>query len=112
MQENPPTLLNSFTSSQVCEVFAQSQIPIQREAFTDRLYLESGALCDRSESRAVHKTVDKIIQQTMSIVEQQRVSTLSDTFIEVVAETICLHGDNPISVQAVEHVARIVRDAV
>jgi len=78
------------------------------EAFIDRAYLDSGQLVPRSEAGAVHDGIETIAAQAISLAVNQNVETHSGSIIDVVAETLCIHGDTKGAADA----ARAVRDAL
>lgn len=64
------------------------------EGFIDRAYQDDGQLVPRSEPGAVHKSLELILPQAVSLVGK--------------VDTLCIHGDTPGAVEA----AAAVRDAL
>ncbi len=100
---------------QAGEDFAAKQIAAREygvellaEAFADRLYLSNGMLSPRSERDSVHQSKELIIQQASQLVTDGAVTTKSGGELAVSAQTLCLHGDNPASVDAVKQVAALL----
>lgn len=71
------------------------------EAFADRAYKEDGSLVARTITDSVYAQKDKIISQVNTI-KHGTVILRDKTTIPIYADTICLHGDNPASVQAAQ----------
>lgn len=65
------------------------------EAFIDRAYLRDGRLAPRGTPGAVYHSVDKIIEQTLSIIDKGVVKTIDGDEVEVKANTLCIHSDTP-----------------
>ena len=65
------------------------------EAFMDRAYRSNGKLVSRKQKHAVHNDSSIVVEQAVSIATHQLVSTTSGDKIRIVADSICLHGDNP-----------------
>lgn len=65
------------------------------EAFTDRRYQDDLQLVSRSESGAVIESTDEAVAQALLIAESQRVKTNSGAEKEILAQTLCIHGDKP-----------------
>jgi UPF0271 protein len=65
------------------------------EAFMDRAYCANGKLVPRKEERAVHNDKSTIVKQALTIAIEQSVYTIKGDRIELAADSICLHGDNP-----------------
>lgn len=65
----------------------------REEVFADRGYLSSGALVPRSQPGAMIEEEERAIQQTLSMVKEGKVKSISGEWIAVNAQTVCLHGD-------------------
>ena len=68
------------------------------EFFADRAYQENGALVPRSQANAVITDKQKAIERTLRAVKEGVVESETGTVIPIVADTICIHGDNPAAV--------------
>ena len=79
-----------------------------REAFPDRAYLSDGRLAPRSMEGALVRDPERAAERAVRMVLEGRVEALDGGEVEVQAETLCVHGDNP---EAVE-IARAVRSAL
>ena len=78
------------------------------EAFIDRAYSPDGRLVARTEPGAVHQEIETIIEQALSLARDRKVRAINGDVIEVVADTLCIHGDTP----GADEAARAVRDAL
>ena len=87
-------------------------IDIWLEAFADRAYDPQGYLVSRSEAGSVHSEEERILEQASRIARGEPVSTLDGSAITLEADTLCVHGDNPESIAAVQRIRRILRDGV
>jgi len=65
------------------------------EVFADRAYQRSGSLVPRSVPGAVIHDAEVVVARAVRMVTEQRVEAIDGTTIEVVADTICVHGDTP-----------------
>ena len=83
-------------------------ITIIREAFADRQYLSNGQLSPRRFKGSVFNDIEKISSQVSNLLDGTVLDEDGNS-IELNAESICLHGDNPASVQAIANVAQILR---
>ncbi|MGJ8670315.1 MAG: 5-oxoprolinase subunit PxpA [Oceanococcus sp.] len=70
------------------------------EAFADRAYLSNGQLAPRSHPNAVYDDPGTIVQQARLLVGKRQVATASGDMLDIAADTVCLHGDNPACVAA------------
>jgi UPF0271 protein len=69
-----------------------------REGFADRRYLPNGRLVPRSEPDAILEDPDEIRAQVLALVDRG-------------IETVCIHGDNPRSVELADLVLSALKDA-
>jgi len=84
-------------------------IHLIREAFADRQYLSEGQLASRNDDGSVFTEVDKIYLQAADL-HSGMVKDQHGHVIRLKAESLCLHGDNPASVQAAQKVAELFRN--
>ena len=65
------------------------------EAFADRAYDASGALVPRSLPGAVLHDAGEIRDRVLRLVETGSVVAVDGTVVELVVDTVCVHGDSP-----------------
>ncbi len=63
------------------------------EAFADRTYVADGSLTPRSLPEALIEEPGRVVAQALMLARDQRVFTTNGECIEVMTESICLHGD-------------------
>lgn len=78
------------------------------EAFSDRLYSDSGRLTPRSQPLSVHQSFDLIEAQVLQLSQFGTLTTESGTSLAVEANTICVHGDGAHAVDAVKRIRAVV----
>ncbi len=78
-----------------CSIGAAQSVGITTvaEAFADRRYQPDGSLVPRTETGAVFNDVQVIVTQALLLVKEQKVLASNDSYIQLNAGTICLHGD-------------------
>lgn len=94
------TLAGTPTSERVqqqVEVAARLGLRLQFEAFADRRYEASGQLRARQHADAVLLDSTSIVAQVTSLCEQGGVTTATGEWLALNADTLCLHGDNPVA---------------
>lgn len=79
---------------------------LAREGFADRVYADDGNLASRQIPETVIKDPAKAREQVVRMVRDREVVTISGKVIEVEADTICIHGDEPTAVSLGEEVLR------
>jgi UPF0271 protein len=72
------------------------------EAFADRGYQCDGSLTPRSQKGALLADVDACVGQAMQMVEEGCVTAVDGSRVPIRADTICIHGDGPMSVGIAE----------
>ena len=65
------------------------------EVFADRRYERDGSLTPRSHPDALLGEVESVVAQALGLVRDQGVYCRTGEWIEIRAETLCLHGDGP-----------------
>jgi len=83
---------------------AQFNVPLLFEAFADRCYTDDGLLQDRQQSGAVFTDHAHIISQALQLTQQGSVTSNNGNVITLNADTLCVHGDNPHSIKAIEKI--------
>lgn len=63
------------------------------EVFADRTYQDDGNLIPRSDPNALIEDADEAVRQTLQMIKEGTVTTVSGKTIHILAETICIHGD-------------------
>jgi UPF0271 protein len=81
------------------------------EAFPERAYLKSGQLAPRSMPGSWITDPEEAARRALSIVLEGRVEALDGGEVEVRAETLCIHGDNPRAPEVARAVRRALEEA-
>ncbi len=87
--------------SLVSRLARESNLPVVYEAFADRLYEEDLTLVSRQQKDAVLQDPEAVWAQVKDIVEKGSVRAASGKIVPIVAETVCIHGDNLKAVEIV-----------
>ncbi|WNO08753.1 5-oxoprolinase subunit PxpA [Teredinibacter sp. KSP-S5-2] len=74
------------------------------EAFADRAYTDEGELVSRQYAHAVHQDINQVYEQASNLSQRHGLYTESGKWIEVDAESLCVHSD---SLGAVEMIKSI-----
>ncbi|MDA8027028.1 MAG: LamB/YcsF family protein [Actinomycetota bacterium] len=87
----------------------ESEITFMREGFADRRYLKDGSLSPRSTDGSLLSQPHEIMEQVRTIVEESAVISATGEKIPLLVDTICFHGDNRPSVDALYKLTSIRR---
>lgn len=77
---------------------------IAHEAFPDRGYTAEGTLAPRQLAGAVITDPDEVVRRALRIATEGCIEAISGETIELQAQTLCVHGDNPHAVQMVQKI--------
>lgn len=104
----PGMLVITTAGSTLLAAARERRLAIVEEAFADRTYRGDGSLVPRSEPAATIDDPAAAAEQAVRIAVEGRATTVEGGTIEVVAATLCVHGDgrDPVAV------ARAIRAAL
>ncbi len=77
------------------------------EAFADRCYDDDGKLLSRLKAGAVH-TREKMMAQVEQLIKSKTVTTVSGETLPLLADTLCVHGDNEEGVKAIADIRALI----
>jgi UPF0271 protein len=86
-------------------------IRVAFEFFADRAYNTDGSLVSRKLPGAVIHDNDVVAAKVLKLVKQGKVKTIEGSEIELKAETICVHGDNPKALALVKKIRETLNAA-
>jgi UPF0271 protein len=86
------------------EIGRRYGIRIAFEAFPDRAYRSDGSLVPRREKEAVIHDHEIVPRRALKMALEGKVIAIDGTEIELKADTLCVHGDNPAAVQMVKKI--------
>ncbi|EON92623.1 lactam utilization protein [Marinobacter lipolyticus SM19] len=90
------------------ELAGRVGIPLLLEAFADRAYDDQGQLVSRKLEGAVHHDPQRIVDQALSFATKGGITSVNGQWLELPADSLCVHGDNDNALAAV----RAIRDAL
>lgn len=99
---NPNLLLFGLSGSALIEAGVKAGLKTISEVFADRTYQPDGSLTSRSNKNAIITDSFKAVNQALEMINQDKVTTVDGTEIEVKTESICVHGDEPKALEFVK----------
>jgi len=90
---DPDLMLYALAGSKMITEAKEKGIVTASEVFADRTYQDDGTLTPRSNHNAIVTSEENAINQVLNFALKQEVNSVTGNRIEVVAETVCLHGD-------------------
>jgi UPF0271 protein len=78
------------------------------EAFPDRAYTPEGNLVSRRLPGAVIKDPEQVSARALQMAQEGSVTAVDGTVIPLVAQTLCVHGDNPSAIELVKNIRKLL----
>lgn len=91
---DPSLILLGLAGSESIRAAQDIGLPVAREVFADRAYMPDGSLMPRSREGAVIHDENEAIRRVIRMVKEHRVTACDGTDIEIIPDSICVHGDN------------------
>lgn len=89
-------------SAALAQIGKSVGIRVVFEAFADRAYTPQGTLVPRREPGAVIKDSQQVAARSLKMAREGKVTAVDGSEIDLVAQTICVHGDTPGAVEIVQ----------
>ncbi|MET6676983.1 5-oxoprolinase subunit PxpA [Citrobacter amalonaticus] len=90
---DPTLILVGLAGSELVRAGERYGLATRQEVFADRGYQADGSLVPRSQPGALIEDEEQSLVQTLGMVETGRVKSISGEWTNVVAQTVCIHGD-------------------
>lgn len=90
---DPALILVGLAGSELIRAGERYGLTTRQEVFADRGYQADGSLVPRSQPGALIEDEEESLAQTLGMVETGRVKSITGEWSNVVAQTVCLHGD-------------------
>ncbi|OEK08672.1 lactam utilization protein LamB [Flavivirga aquatica] len=82
-------------NSLIAQVAIENNIPVIYEAFADRNYNDDLTLVSRKDKEAIIDDEVDMFNHVYNIIMNQKVKTINNVSIAIKADTYCVHGDHP-----------------
>lgn len=82
----------------------KNSIPVVYEVFADRNYNNDLSLVSRKNKMAIIEDENEVFEHVYQMITKREVKTLTGQNVSIIAETVCVHGDN---IKAVELVKKL-----
>lgn len=102
-------ILMTLSGSYMAEEGKRRGLRVAEEVFADRGYNADGTLVNRSSPGAFVKDPEEAIARVIKMVKTKKVTAVTGEEIDIAADSICVHGDNP---KAIEFVDRIRKSLI
>lgn len=90
---DPALILVGLAGSELIRAGKHYGLTTRQEVFADRGYQADGSLVPRSQPGALIEDEEQSLAQTLEMVQNGRVKSITGEWTPVEAQTVCLHGD-------------------
>ncbi|MBQ0084281.1 MAG: 5-oxoprolinase subunit PxpA [Clostridiales bacterium] len=97
-------IMLGLAGSKHIEAAKQVGLKVASEVFADRGYMDDGTLVPRSMPGAMIHDRNEAIKRTIRMVKEGKVETVTGKVIDITADSICVHGDNPDAIGFVKEI--------
>ena len=97
----PLMLMATPENHTISEHAKEFNVTVIFEVFADRSYDNNGHLVARSQSHAIHTDIATIQKQARSFIEKNGTYSDKGRWLNICAESICVHGDTPLAMEAI-----------
>ena len=96
------------TGSKMQEAAKKYNMNIACEIFADRNYEDDGNLVSRSKANAIILDPEKAKKHVLTMVKDQALNCLSGKKINCAIDSICIHGDNRLSLEIAKQIKEVL----
>ena len=93
-----------LAGSKMIEAAEAAGLKAASEVFADRAYNDDGTLVSRKLEGSVIKDKDLAIKRVVRMVKEGKVESINGNDINIKADSICVHGDNPKALEFVKNI--------
>ncbi|MBE4907707.1 LamB/YcsF family protein [Bacillus luteolus] len=87
-------LLYGLSGSELIKAGKEVGLRTVSEVFADRTYQNDGSLTSRKSENAIISETELALSQVIQMIETDTVTSVDGQSIPIVAESVCVHGDN------------------
>ncbi len=103
-------ILLGLANSQLIKAGEEIGLKVANEVFADRAYMPDGTLVPRSKGGALIQDTGTAIKRVVKMVKYGMIEARDGTEIAIKADSICVHGDNPQSLEFVKNIRKALEN--
>lgn len=107
----PDAILLGLAGSEMVQAAKKVGLKGAQEVFADRGYNPDGTLVPRSQPGAMVHDPKIAIPRVIRMVAEGKVTAINGEDIDICADSICVHGDNPEALEFVHNIRTALEDA-
>lgn len=102
----PDAILLALANSEMVKAANDVGVKVAQEVFADRAYNPDGTLVPRSIPGAVIQDPTQATERALRMVLEGKVTAIDGQEVHIVADSICVHGDNPQAVKLASNIRK------
>ncbi|RQW62030.1 5-oxoprolinase subunit PxpA [Vibrio viridaestus] len=106
---SPELILYGLAGSELIKAGQKTGLRVYNEVFADRTYQSDGSLTPRAQPNALLESDQDAVDQVLNMVLKGQVKATNGEWINVKADTICIHGDGAHALSFAEKVMRTLK---
>ena len=106
----PEILIFTIHNGELHKLALSRGLNVYSEAFLDRGYKDNGQLEDRGKKGAILKDGRSMFNQLYNILEKKQLRTVNGKWINITADTFCIHGDHKNVLENLELLHRLYKN--
>lgn len=99
---DPDLVLFGLAGSELVRAGERIGLRVAQEVFADRTYQPDGTLTPRSRANAMIHDVTVAVDRVIRMIQAGKVTAVDGADIDIQADTICVHGDEPEALRFVQ----------
>ena len=103
-------ILLGLAGSELIRAGKECGLKVASEVFADRAYTKDGKLVPRNVEGAVLYDKETVIKRVIRMIKEGKVQSIDGNDIDIEAESICVHGDNPEAVEFVSEIKKALKN--
>jgi UPF0271 protein len=104
MEYGGGVILMALSGCLLARMAEEKGLKVAHEVFADRAYNSDGTLVSRKLEGAVIHDEELALERIKRMVKEGKVEAIDGQLIDIKADSICVHGDNPKAVQFVKFI--------
>jgi UPF0271 protein len=104
-------IMVGLSGSEMIKAAEDSGLTSASEVFADRAYNDDGSLVSRKLPGSVLHDTGEVIERALRMVMEKKVISVNGKNIPIRADTVCIHGDNPMALKFAQSLMIALRNA-
>lgn len=106
-------ILLGLANSSIIDAGKAVGLRVANEVFADRAYNSDGTLVSRSLEGSIIYDPNIAIKRVIKMVKENKVEDINGKDIDIKADSICVHGDNPKAIEFVKRIrAELIKEGI